>query len=169
MAAFSYEADDARQMLHDQSRLLAVTCVDEESGEAADAAPERVEEAAAAGEPGSDTLALEPRRVAELRALQETTCAPPRPVTSLRPHSRPPSLTNLQDAAALLANFNRFSATKLSSAGQVYARSTQLVQEVTADLHHIFKRTRALQKRISDSHPAAWATVGQRPLFGEAD
>jgi hypothetical protein len=33
----------------------------------------------------------------------------------------------------------------------------------------LFKRTRALQKRISDSHPAAWATVGQRPLFGEAD
>ena len=95
--------------------------------------------------------------------------APPRSRAVVLRRSRQPSLANLQDAAALLANFNRFSATNLSSAAQVYARSTRLVQEVTADLHHIFKRTRALQKRISENHPAAWASVGERPPFGEDD
>jgi hypothetical protein len=49
----------------------------------------------------------------------------------------------------------------------VYVRSTRLVQSVTADLHHIFKRTRALQARIREAHPAAWATVGERPRFGD--
>jgi len=52
---------------------------------------------------------------------------------------------------------------------QVYGRSTRLAQSITADLHHIFKRTRALQKRIQEAFPEAWATVGPRPRFGEDD
>jgi hypothetical protein len=69
----------------------------------------------------------------------------------------------------MLANFNRFSAASLPQVAAVYARSTRLVQSVTADLHHIFKRTRALQARIREAHPAAWAAVGERPRFGDDD
>jgi len=49
----------------------------------------------------------------------------------------------------------------------VYAKSTRLVQAITADLHYIFKRTRALQKRIQETHPEAWAVVGDRPCTEE--
>ena len=69
----------------------------------------------------------------------------------------------------MLSNFNRFAAASYPQAAQSFARSTRLVQSVTADLHHIMKRTRALQARIRDAYPAAWASVGERPRFGDDD
>ena len=75
----------------------------------------------------------------------------------------------MQDSTEMLANFNRFAAASYPSVAPVYARSTRLVQSVTADLHHIFKRTRALQARLRDAYPQAWATVGERPRFGDDD
>jgi hypothetical protein len=45
----------------------------------------------------------------------------------------------------------------------------RLVQGITADLHHILRRSRALQARIREAYPAAWASVGPRPRFGDDD
>ncbi len=69
----------------------------------------------------------------------------------------------------MLSNFNRFSAANYAQVSATYAKSARLVQAITADLHHIFKRTRALQKRIQEAYPDAWASVGPRPRFGEDD
>ena len=69
----------------------------------------------------------------------------------------------------MLSNFNRFAAASYPQAAASFARSTRLVQSVTADLHHLLKRTRALQQRIREAHPAAWAAVGERPRFGDDD
>ena len=63
-------------------------------------------------------------------------------------HVRPGSLGNLQEGIALLESFNRLSASSFAPTAQVYGRSTRLVQGITADLHYIFKNTRALQRRI---------------------
>jgi hypothetical protein len=69
----------------------------------------------------------------------------------------------------MLAHFNAYSGAHYAPVADALAKSTRLAQSITADLHHIFKRTRALQKRIQDVHPAAWAQVGPRPRFGEDD
>lgn len=75
----------------------------------------------------------------------------------------------MQDSTEMLSNFNRFSAASYPSVAPAYMRSTRLVQNITADLHYIFKRTRALQARIRDAYPHAWAAVGERPRFGDDD
>jgi len=67
----------------------------------------------------------------------------------------------------MLANFNRFSASRYAQAAQAFEQGTRLVTGITADLHSIFQRTRALQKRLAEAYPAAWETVGPRPRFGD--
>ena len=69
----------------------------------------------------------------------------------------------------MLSNFNRFSAASLPAASVAFARGARTVTAVTADLMHIMRRTRALQARIREAYPAAWAAVGPRPRFGEDD
>lgn len=78
-------------------------------------------------------------------------------------------LNNLHDSTALLAHFNAYSGAHHAPVADALAKSTRLVRGITADLHHIFKRTRALQRRIQDAYPDAWAAVGPRPRFGDDD
>ena len=75
----------------------------------------------------------------------------------------------MQDSAETLASFNRFSAASLPAASAALVNGARLVQGITADLHHILRRLRALQARIREAYPAAWASVGPRPRFGDDD
>jgi hypothetical protein len=113
--------------------------------------------------------------VNELKALQLQTCvcpdSAPSPGTQLTRKRHLPGvrLNNLHESTTLLTQFNAFSGAHYAPAADSLAKSARLVQGITADLHHIFKRTRALQRRIQEAVPEAWATVGPRPRFGEDD
>lgn len=100
----------------DCSRLLAVTG-DEDEGEGGVALPGPVAEGT---EAAGASLALQPGRVEELQALQQTMYAPPMWLRRLLTRRR---LANLQESTALLANFNRLSSSRYAETAQACWRA----------------------------------------------